>query len=77
MDENERDALVQSEQRKLRQALKKLPRENRPPTKAIDTWYELAPFQLQFNFDEYLADVPETINGSELPIPGARAIIAP
>lgn len=77
MDESERRALVRSERAKMLQALKKLLPENRPPTKALDTWYELAPFQLRWNFDEYLADVPDTIDGSTLPIPGARAIIAP
>jgi predicted class III extradiol MEMO1 family dioxygenase len=41
------------------------------------SWYEASPNQLGSELDEYLSDVPETIEGSSLPIPGARIIIAP
>lgn len=77
MDETEREELIVQERRKMIKSLKKLPANNRPPTKAVETWYELAPFQLRWDFEEYLADVPDTVDGSSLPIAGARAIIAP
>lgn len=41
------------------------------------SWYEASPQVLGSELDEYLSDVPETVNGSSLPVPGARIIIAP
>jgi predicted class III extradiol MEMO1 family dioxygenase len=40
-------------------------------------WYVASPDDLGSELDEYLSDVPETIDGSSLPLPGARIIIAP
>ncbi|KAK3322061.1 MEMO1 family [Apodospora peruviana] len=41
------------------------------------SWYEFRPAKLSSELDKYLSQVPDTINGKSLPIPGARAIIAP
>lgn len=75
--DGEMRSLLRAERKKMTERFGKLPADNRPPMKAFDGWYELAPFQLRWEFDEYLEEVPETIDGSALPIPGARAIIAP
>ncbi|EGX89916.1 DUF52 domain protein [Cordyceps militaris CM01] len=75
--EDEKRSLLRAERKKMTETLDQLHEDCRPPMKAFDGWYELAPFQLRWNFDEYLDEVPETIQGSPLPIPGARAIIAP
>lgn len=48
----------------------------RPPAKA-GSWYVGQPDELEEELDEYLANVPEQVDGSSLPIPGARVIIAP
>lgn len=50
--------------------------ETRPASKA-GSWYTGKPKDLEEELDEYLAEVPETVDGSSLPIPGARIIIAP
>ncbi|KAI1433885.1 MEMO1 family [Xylaria sp. CBS 124048] len=42
-----------------------------------DSWYEGEPDVLSSQLDDYLNDVPETINGEILPISGAKVIIAP
>ncbi|KAK0648849.1 MEMO1 family [Cercophora newfieldiana] len=41
------------------------------------SWYEGDPSKLSRQLDEFLARVPETLDNSSLPIPGARVIIAP
>ncbi|OAA37696.1 UPF0103/Mediator of ErbB2-driven cell motility (Memo-related) [Metarhizium rileyi] len=41
------------------------------------SWYVDSPDDLGSELDGYLSDVPETVNGSPLPIPGARIVIAP
>jgi hypothetical protein len=41
------------------------------------SWYEEDPSELSQQLDEFLARVPETLDNSSLPIPGARVIIAP
>lgn len=41
------------------------------------SWYVASPDDLGSELDEYLSDVPETVDDSTLPIPGARIIIAP
>ncbi|KAL7821917.1 UPF0103 domain-containing protein [Trichoderma gracile] len=48
----------------------------RPASKA-GSWYEGDASQLAKDLDKHLAKVPETVDGSPLPIPGARVIIAP
>jgi AmmeMemoRadiSam system protein B len=48
----------------------------RPATKA-GSWYLDDPEDLRIDLNKNLAKVPETIDGSSLPIPGARVIIAP
>lgn len=48
----------------------------RPATKA-GSWYVRDPQELEEQLDEYLGDVPANIDGSALPVPGARIIIAP
>lgn len=48
----------------------------RPPAKA-GSWYVGDPDELEEELDSYLGDVPNTIDGSSTPIPGARIIIAP
>jgi len=42
-----------------------------------DSWYEGDPSSLDADLDGFLASVPDSLNGSQLPIPGARVIIAP
>lgn len=42
-----------------------------------DSWYEGDPDELSSTLDEFLADVPNEIEGKALPIKGARTIIAP
>jgi hypothetical protein len=41
------------------------------------SWYSSRPSTLSSELDEWLAQVPASIKGKELPIPGARIIIAP
>ncbi|KAK8121911.1 UPF0103-domain-containing protein [Apiospora sp. TS-2023a] len=41
------------------------------------SWYEGEPDQLSSTLDEFLAEVPNDIEGNKLPIKGARTIIAP
>ena len=41
------------------------------------SWYVASPEALSAELDGYLSEVPDTIDGSSLPIPGARIIIAP
>lgn len=41
------------------------------------SWYEGEPDQLSSTLDEFLAEVPNDIEGNSLPIKGARTIIAP
>lgn len=48
----------------------------RPASKA-GSWYEGEADKLAKDLDGHLAKVPETVDGSPLPIPGARVIIAP
>jgi hypothetical protein len=48
----------------------------RPAGKA-GTWYIGKPAKLGHQLGGWLADVPDTVDGSSLPIPGARVIIAP
>ncbi|KAJ9150291.1 Memo-like protein [Pleurostoma richardsiae] len=42
-----------------------------------DSWYDGDPEVLSDELDSNLAKVPDTINDTKLPIPGARVIIAP
>lgn len=42
-----------------------------------NSWYDGNPGTLSGQLDGWLADVPSTINGSEVPIPHARVVIAP
>ncbi|KAK2023782.1 memo-like protein [Colletotrichum zoysiae] len=51
-------------------------RDTRRPGKA-GSWYEGDPKLLRDQLDEFLADVPDQIDGQGLPVPGARVIIAP
>ncbi|PKK48794.1 hypothetical protein CI102_6678, partial [Trichoderma harzianum] len=48
----------------------------RPAAKA-GSWYEDVVEKLETDLNTFLATVPETVDGSSLPIPGARIIIAP
>jgi len=41
------------------------------------SWYVSSPEQLSGQLDGWLDDVPDTVNDSSLPVPGARVIIAP
>jgi predicted class III extradiol MEMO1 family dioxygenase len=41
------------------------------------SWYEDDAEELSSQLDEFLDRVPATLDGSSLPIPGARVIIAP
>lgn len=41
------------------------------------SWYVASPDELGIELQEYLSDVPDTIDGSSLPIKGARIVIAP
>lgn len=41
------------------------------------SWYTANPDILSKQLEKWLDDVPNKINGSSLPIPGARVIIAP
>lgn len=52
------------------------PRDTRRPGKA-GSWYAGDPTVLRSQLEEYLARVPDQIDGNGLPIPGARVIIAP
>ncbi|KAF5671027.1 hypothetical protein FHETE_4283 [Fusarium heterosporum] len=47
------------------------------PAQKAGTWYEDDPTVLRQHLEGYLADVPESINGDPVPIPGARIVIAP
>ncbi|KOS18546.1 Protein MEMO1 -like protein [Escovopsis weberi] len=40
-------------------------------------WYNENAAELSAQLDDFLANVPDTIDGSSLPVPGARVIIAP
>lgn len=48
----------------------------RPATKA-GSWYKRDPARLKQELQDYLARVPDTIDGQPLPVQGARVIIAP
>lgn len=48
----------------------------RPAGKA-GSWYNAKAAKLGHQLTGWLADVPETVDGSSLPIPGARVVIAP
>lgn len=52
------------------------PKGTREATHA-NSWYDGNPGTLSGQLDGWLADVPSTINGSEVPIPNARVVIAP
>ncbi|KAF5492483.1 MEMO1 family protein [Colletotrichum siamense] len=52
------------------------PRDTRRPGKA-GSWYAGDPTVLRSQLEEYLARVPDQIDGNGLPVPGARVIIAP
>jgi predicted class III extradiol MEMO1 family dioxygenase len=41
------------------------------------SWYEDDPEKLSSQLDEFLSGVPASLDGSGLPIPGARVVIAP
>ncbi len=41
------------------------------------SWYESDAETLSAELDEWLDKVPDSIDGHTLPIPGARAVIAP
>jgi predicted class III extradiol MEMO1 family dioxygenase len=41
------------------------------------SWYEGDAEELSSQLDEFLNRVPTTLDGSNLPVPGARVIIAP
>jgi len=47
------------------------------PASHAGSWYEDRPSTLASELDGWLARVPEALDGSDLPIPDARAIIAP
>ncbi|KAL2210591.1 DUF52 domain-containing protein [Sarocladium strictum] len=53
------------------------PEETTRPAAKAGSWYVDRPTALGRELDKYLAAVPDTINGSSLPIPGARIVIAP
>lgn len=42
-----------------------------------DSWYEGDPEVLSEQLDGFLSDVPASINDTNVPIPGAKVIIAP
>lgn len=43
-----------------------------------DSWYDGDPTSLSQQLDDFLAEVPSSVdNHDDLPIPGARVIIAP
>ncbi|KAI1378817.1 UPF0103-domain-containing protein [Hypoxylon crocopeplum] len=42
-----------------------------------DSWYEGHPETLSSQLDSFLNDVPSSIDGTDLPIPGAKVVIAP
>lgn len=45
--------------------------------KKAGSWYQAAEDDLMRDINKFLAKVPETVDDSPLPIPGARIIIAP
>lgn len=47
------------------------------PASHAGSWYEGNPTALSHELDNYLAVVPDTIDGKRVPVPGARVIIAP
>lgn len=47
------------------------------PAKKAGQWYLKDQARLDDQLSRYLATVPDSIDGSRLPIPGARIIIAP
>lgn len=51
----------------------------RPAGKAgkAGSWYEVDPAKLKRQLYDYIAKVPDRVNDSTLPIPGARIVIAP
>ncbi|GKT64883.1 DUF52 domain-containing protein [Colletotrichum tofieldiae] len=51
-------------------------RDTRPPGKA-GSWYEGNTTVLRAQLNGFLANVPDQIEGNDLPVPGARVIIAP
>lgn len=47
------------------------------PASHAGSWYEANPTALSHELDNYLATVPDTIDGKRVPVSGARVIIAP
>ncbi|KAF5629271.1 hypothetical protein F52700_7589 [Fusarium sp. NRRL 52700] len=47
------------------------------PAEKAGSWYKKDPANLRLELQNYLAAVPESLDGVALPIPGARVIIAP
>ncbi|KAK9425487.1 hypothetical protein SUNI508_12943 [Seiridium unicorne] len=47
------------------------------PASHADAWYEEDPAVLSRELDEWLAEVPDTLDNQSTPIPGARVVIAP
>ncbi|KAK9802508.1 hypothetical protein SCARD494_00441 [Seiridium cardinale] len=47
------------------------------PASHADSWYEADPAVLSRDLDEWLAEVPDTLDNQSTPIPGARVVIAP
>lgn len=45
--------------------------------KHAGSWYEEDPRKLSKELDGWLSKVPDNVKGDDLPIPGARVIIAP
>ena len=45
--------------------------------KHAGSWYEEDPRTLSEQLDGWLSKVPDNVKGDDLPIPGARVIIAP
>lgn len=41
------------------------------------SWYEEDAEELSSQLDKFLARVPATLDNSDLPVPGARVIVAP
>ncbi|KAJ0300262.1 Protein memo1 [Colletotrichum fioriniae] len=50
--------------------------DTRPQEKA-GSWYLDEPTELREQLNDFLSDVPDQIEGNDLPVPGARIIIAP
>ena len=47
------------------------------PASHADSWYKGDPTMLSDELEENLDEVPKSLHDSDLPIPGARVIIAP